>query len=591
MLLGPDLAAQESPWRCPEPAELVAGFDGALSHVRYLADDRLEGRAVGTRGERCAGDYLAAQFVAIGLAPAGEDGSYFQSWQVRTGSAAGAGSRLALEQPSGTMEFALNAEWVPYGFSASATVQAPLVLASVADADAELADATGPHVAGRVVVIDGSPAHPHAPALDAHRAASTAARLGAAAVIVLLPIPDEPLPALSYERRAALSVPVVAVRAGAAAALRAAVQAPGRDASASQGILEAARAFLSVEVTPVRREARNVAAVLRGSTDHGHGRAPPLIVGAHYDHLGFGGEGSLSPNATGTVHNGADDNASGTAVMLEAARRLAEGPPLSREVVFIAFTGEERGLWGSAHYVESPTVPLESVEAMLNLDMVGRVQDDALTVFGTATAEEWPSVLERANERTPAPLDLQLVGDGFGASDHSSFYARGIPVLHFFSNTHPEYHRAEDDWELVNAEGMERVADLVAAVVRELAPASQVATALTPVEGAGNPHGATAPGDGNTVRSGFRVRVGTIPDYSRESGGMGITGVRDGSPAAKAGLKGGDVIVRFGDHEVEDVYGYMYALQEFGPGDEVELVVLRNGQRMTLVVVLEAGDD
>ena len=536
-----------------------------------MADDRLEGRAVGTRGERCAGDYLAAQFAAIGLAPAGEDGSYFQSWQVRTGSAAGAGSRLALEPPSGTTEFALNAEWVPYGFSASATVQAPLVLASVADAD--LADAAGPDVAGRVVVIDGSPAHPHAPALDAHRAASAAARLGAVAVIVLLPLPNEPLPVLSSERRAALSVPVVAVRADAAAAVRA-----------------AARAFLSVEVTPVRREARNVAAVLRGSTDHGHGRAPTLIVGAHYDHLGFGGEGSLSPNATGTVHNGADDNASGTAVMLEAARRLVEGPPLSRDVVFIAFTGEERGLWGSAHYVESPTVPLESVEAMLNLDMVGRVQDDALTVFGTATAEEWPSVLEGANERTPAPLDLQLVGDGFGASDHSSFYARGIPVLHFFSNTHPEYHRAEDDWELVNAEGMERVTDLVAAVVRELAPASQVATALTPVEGAGNPHGTTAPGDGNTVRSGFRVRVGTIPDYSRESGGMGITGVRDGSPAAKAGLKGGDVIVRFGDHEVEDVYGFMYALQEFEPGDQVELVVLRNGQRMTLVVVLEAGD-
>ncbi len=502
------------------------------------------------------------------------------------------------------MEFTLNAEWVPYGFSASATVRAPLALASVANADAkladaELADATGPDVAGRVVVIDGSPAHPHAPALDAHRAASTAARLGAAAVIVLLPLPDEPLPVLSSERRAALSVPVVAVRAGAAAALRAEVaalraeaQAPGRNASARQDTPQVARALLSVEVTPVRREARNVAAVLRGSTDHGHGRArtPTLIVGAHYDHLGFGGEGSLSPNATGTVHNGADDNASGTAVMLEAARRLAEGPPLSRDIVFIAFTGEERGLWGSAHYVESPTVPLESVEAMLNLDMVGRVQDDALTVFGTATAEEWPSVLERANERTPAPLDLQLVGDGFGASDHSSFYARGIPVLHFFSNTHPEYHRAEDDWELVNAEGMERVADLVEAVVRELAPASQVAAALTPVEGAGNPHGTTAPGDGNTVRSGFRVRVGTIPDYSRESGGMGITGVRDGSPAAKAGLKGGDVIVRFGDHEIEDVYGYMYALQEFEPGDEVELVVLRNGRRMTLVVVLEAGD-
>ena len=567
-VLAPGLVAQDPAWRCPEPTELAAGFDGALAHVRYLADDRLEGRAVATRGERCAGDYLAGQFAAIGLAPAGEDGSYFQAWEVRTGSAAGTDLRLALEHGSSAVEYALHSEWIPYGFSASATVRGPLAAATVA-AD-QLGAATGHDLNGKVLVVAESP--------DPHQVASTAARMGVVAVIVLLAA-DDPLPALSGERRAALSVPVVAVRGRAAAEVRDAAE--GGDAPAW--------ASLSVDVTPVRREARNVTAVLRGSG--ASGRVPSLIVGAHYDHLGFGGEGSLSPDATGTVHNGADDNASGTAVVLEVARRLTAGPPLSRDVVFIAFTGEERGLWGSAHYVESPLVPLESVEAMLNLDMVGRVQNDALTVFGTATAEEWPSVVERANRRTATPLDLQLVGDGFGASDHSSFYARGIPVLHFFSNTHPEYHRVEDDWELVNADGMERVADLVAAVVGELAPANQVAAALTPVEGAGNPHGATAPGDGSTVRSGFRVRVGTIPDYSRESGGMGITGVRDGSPAAKAGLKGGDVIVRFGDHQVEDVYGYMYALQEFEPGDEVEVVVLRDGEQMTLVVVLEAGGD
>ncbi len=418
--------AQESTWRCPDPESLIGDLEGAIAHVRYLADDLLEGRSVATRGERCAGDYIAARFRALGLDPAGDDGTYFQSWTV-------------------------NSE------------------------------------------------DPHAGA--------------------------------------------------------------------------------------VRGEARNVVAILRGADP---ARRQALVIGAHYDHLGFGGPGSLSPDAGGEVHNGADDNASGTAVLLEAARALASGPPLAQDILFIAFTGEERGLWGSAHYVNSPLLPLEGTVAMLNLDMVGRVRDDLLTVFGTGTAEEWDGILERANARLVAPLDLRLNSDGFGASDHTSFYARGVPVLHFFSNTHPEYHRVEDDWELVNVEGMERVTELLAAVVREVIPASGLA-ALTPVEGAGNPHGVGASGDENSIRSGFRVRLGTIPDYSRESGGMAITAVRPGSPAAAAGLQGGDIIVRFGPHDVDDVYGYMAALNEYDPGDEVEIVVLRDGERVSFKVVLAAG--
>ena len=419
-------SAQESAWRCPEPASLIGDLEGSLAHVRYLADDLLEGRSVATRGERCAGDYIAARFRAYGLEPAGDDGTYFQSWTVNS---------------------------------------------------------------------------------------------------------DDP-------------------HAGA-----------------------------------VHGEARNVVAILRGTDP---ARKQALVIGAHYDHLGFGGPGSLSPDAGGAVHNGADDNASGTAVLLEAARALASGPPLAQDILFIAFTGEERGLWGSAHYVSSPLLPLDGTVAMLNLDMVGRVRDDALTVFGTGTAEEWTGILERANARTPEPLDLRFNSDGFGASDHTSFYARGIPVLHFFSNTHPEYHRVEDDWELVNVEGMDRVTELLTAVVREVIPASGLA-ALTAVEGAGNPPGVGASGDENSIRSGFRVRLGTIPDYSRESGGMAITAVRPDSPADAADMQGGDIIVRFGPHDVDDVYEYMAALNQYDPGDEVEIVVLRDGERVSFTVVLAAG--
>ena len=563
------VAAQQSPWRCPDPASLVGDLRGPLAHVRYLADDLLEGRAVATRGERCAGDYIAGQFRALGLRPAGDGDTWFQAWMVRTGSAVGAGNAFALTGAENT-PFALGEDWTPYGFSASTRVRAQLMDAPGETGEPDAGAAHG-QLEGRVLVIEGAAPHPHAAAPDAHRVGSSAATMGAAALIVLLD-GSRPLPSLDAERRAPLAIPVIAVRGAAADRVRAAA-ASGSSAS------------IATVIEPVRREARNVAALLPGSDPDG---GQTLIIGAHYDHLGFGGSGSLSPDAAGEVHNGADDNASGTAVLIEAARELAAGPRLAQNVLFIAFTGEERGLWGSAHYVESPLRPLEGTVAMLNLDMVGRVADDLLTVFGTGTAEEWTGVLDRANAGTESPLDLRYNSDGFGASDHSSFYARGIPVLHFFSNTHPEYHRVEDDWELVNAEGMSRVTDLLVSVTREVIPSAGMAS-LTPVEGAGNPHGVAGPTDGSPARSGFRVRLGTIPDYSRESGGMGVTGIREGSPAAKAGLRSGDIIVQFGTHAVEDVYGYMYALSEHEPGDEVEITVLRDGERMVFTAVLAAG--
>ena len=563
------LAAQQAPWRCPDAASITGELKGPIAHVRYLADDLLEGRAVATRGERCAGDYIAERFRALGLGPAGDGDSFFQAWTVRTGSAVGDGNSFEVAGDA-SAQFTLGADWTPYGFSASARVGATLVTVPTLT-DGALEGVGHGELAGRALVIEGAAPHPHALPADAHRVASSAAGMGAVAAIVLLGDSD-PLPSVAEERRAPLAVPVIAMRGVAAAAVRTA---------AKSGAL----ATVSTVVDPVRREARNVAAVLPGTDPRG---GQSLVIGAHYDHLGLGGEGSLSPNAAGVVHNGADDNASGTAVLLEVARALATGPPLAQDVLFIAFTGEERGLWGSLQYVNAPLLPLEGTVAMLNMDMVGRVVNDAVTVFGTGTAEEWTPILERVNQRIASPLDLRFNSDGFGASDHSSFYARGVPVLHFFSNTHPEYHRVEDDWELVNAEGMVRVTELVAAVAREVVPASGLAS-LTPVEGAGNRHGVQGPADGSTVRSGFSVRLGTIPDYSRESGGMGITGVRDGSPAAKAGIKGGDIIVKFGPHDVEDVYGYMYALGEFEPGDEVEVVVLREGERLVVTVVLEAG--
>ena len=540
---------------CPDPASLTSGLQAPLSHVRYLADDALEGREVGTPGARCAGDYLAGVFQDLGLEPAGPDGSWFQVWDVRMGTRLAGQNRLEVGGTTG--ELVLGRDWTPVGFSASGVFSGQLAGVPTAHDGSAASHSLG----GQFLVLDE--------VVDIHRTASEVARMGGAGLVAVLPS-GHPLPAMDRERRAALAVPVIAVTAASGAALHAAAEG-------------ASEIRMSVSLEPLTAPARNVVGLLRGrSTDE------TVVVGAHYDHLGRGGEGSLSPDDYGVVHNGADDNASGTAALLEVARGLASGPTPDRSVLFVAFTGEERGLWGSAQYVAEPLLPLENTEAMLNMDMVGRVQEGRLTVFGVGTADEWPDLLGRAN---PGDLDLQFVDDGYGSSDHSSFYAKGIPVLHFFSGTHPEYHRVADDWDLINEEGLASVVSLVTAVTRELVSDSRLA--LTLVEGAGNPHGAPGgeSGDGQTVRTGFNVRLGTIPDYSQTEGGMRITGVRDGSPAAKAGLQGGDVLVRMGEREIEDVYGYMYALQEHQPGDVVDLVVLRDGDRLTITVTLEGNED
>jgi membrane-associated protease RseP (regulator of RpoE activity) len=313
-----------------------------------------------------------------------------------------------------------------------------------------------------------------------------------------------------------------------------------------------------------------------------------MVVGAHYDHLGLGGDGSLDPDAW-EVHNGADDNASGTAALMEVARILKEsdhGP--ARSVLFLAFTGEEKGLWGSAHYVNQPLLPLESTVAMMNMDMVGRLRDNTLTIYGTGTAEEWPELLEELNQAQPEPFVLASISDGFGPSDHSQFYGAKLPVLMLFTNTHSEYHRPDDDWQLINQAGLERVAAFAADIVMGVAGSGRTdAMAMTLVEGAGNPHGGGMPSDQDAPAGpGYGAYMGTIPDMTPQELGVRITGVREESPADRGGLQGGDVIVEFGGKEITDLYAYTYALREHKPGDTVIVVVVREGERLSLEVTL-----
>jgi hypothetical protein len=553
---------------CPDPAALTRGMTGTLAHVRYLADDQLQGRAVGTEGARCAARYVAAQFESIGLEPAGGEGNYFQSFPIRNGAEIGRDNSLTV----GGTALSAGTDWLPTGYSASGSVDAELVFGGygLSSPGSDEDRYARMDISGKVVVLEwGDPDAPHGASMrgDPHFKGTVMAGRDAAGAIILAPEGME-LPTLDTETRAALTIPVAIVSGSRAEEVRAAAER-GDEVS------------LATEVSPRRVDAWNVVGVLPGSDPAL--RNEYVIVGAHHDHLGRGGEGSLDPDSR-DIHNGADDNASGTAALIEIARMMAEGPRPARSVLFMTFTGEERGLWGSAHFVSDPTIDLASATAMLNLDMVGRVTDDNVTVYGFGTAEEWDGIVDAANAGLSAPLNIGKAPDGYGPSDHSSFYGEGIPVLHFFSNTHVDYHRPSDDWWKINVDGMERIAELTTGVARALSAGGAQTVALTAIQ----QEQPAAPGSGSqSSQSAYGgVYLGSIPDMTPRDFGLRLTGVREGSPAERGGLRGGDVVVEFAGVEITDIYAYTYALQDKKPGDEVLVVVERDGERVELTVVL-----
>jgi acetylornithine deacetylase/succinyl-diaminopimelate desuccinylase-like protein len=331
--------------------------------------------------------------------------------------------------------------------------------------------------------------------------------------------------------------------------------------------------------TAIEREegkTRNVLAMLRGSGAEAAADRPAIraeetvVLGAHYDHIGYGGSNSAAPDVR-AVHHGADDNASGTALMLEVARRLAAAGPLPRSVVFVAFSGEEIGLLGSEHYTANPSVPLADTVAMVNLDMVGRMQDDKLIIQGMDTATVFGPLVDRLG--AAGRLTIRKQPGGSGPSDHASFYAKKIPVLHLFTGTHPDYHRPTDTAEKINYEGMERLATMVTELVTELARVPERPAYL---QGGSKK---TRGGDG-------RPFFGSIPDFKSEAKGFAISGVAKNSPAEKGGLRAGDLIVQLGESMITGLDDFDSAIRSHKPGDTVPVVVVRAGVEVRLEVVL-----
>ena len=348
-----------------------------------------------------------------------------------------------------------------------------------------------------------------------------------------------------------------------------------KDLVTRSGALAEWRISGETSVEQKRVAAKNVVGVLEAT---GPLADETVVIGAHYDHLGYGGRGSLAAahgqSAPKAVHNGADDNASGTAALLEIARRLAANrDKLKRRIVFIAFTGEESGLLGSAHYVNNPLVPIDKTVAMLNFDMVGRMTDHQLVVFGTGSASEFDALLERTTKNRG--LELKKNASGYGPSDQTSFYAKKIPVMHFFTGTHSDYHRPTDDSDKVNVRGIRRVVQLVEQITTEIAN-----TELRPTY-------REVKSPRSIAKAGARPYFGSIPDFSGDNTGYKISGVAGDGPAARGGLKGGDAIIQFGESKITSLDDFDNALRKYKGGDKVKVVVRRADKEVPLEVTLD----
>ncbi len=532
--------------------------DSLLAHVRYLASDELAGREPGDPGAKAAALYIQEAFEAYGLEALGQNG-YMQPFELTTTVSISPDSRLVLEGPRGQRSLKLFEEWLPFNFSSGGSLTGRAFHADFGLSAEDYGSAPEGDDPSVVVIRGGTPEDfdPHGSGVDPspRRKATIARDQGAEAVLITVPrisVPQAGDPPHS------VGIPAIQI-------------------IETEEILEwladeELKVSLDAKVEPLRTEAYNVVGKLEG-------RDPLLadeviVVGAHYDHLGLGGPGSMAPEEE-VPHNGADDNASGTAVLLGLAKYFGadRGRLPARSLVFVAFSAEEMGLIGSEYFVSHPPFALDEVMAMVNFDMVGRLRDNKVQVFGTETAEEFPALLDSLDAESP--LVLSHVGDGYGPSDQTSFYAREIPVLHMFTGTHSQYHRPDDDWQLINAEGMADVSRFSANLIKIL---GDWPTELKLVK----QERPQARGGG-----GYGPYLGTIPDFGEvEGGGLRLSGVREGSPAARAGIQGGDVVVEFAGKEVLNIYDYTYALREHAPGDTVVIKVRRDGEIVELTAVL-----
>ena len=551
--------------------------DRLRNTIMYLASDALEGRRTGTQGANDAAHYIAAEFNMLGLRPGMAGGGrtrgenrarYLQPFPYVSNVELGKNNLLFVNRgrADDTMQFKAGEDWLPLGFSSNGEIKsAEVVFAGYGISSSELKydDYAVSAAKGRVaIVFAGTPDgdNPHGQFVQAGQVrfkAAAARAAGARALLIVSSqesLKDERLASLSYDNAGEAGIPVAVISRklaeriltqGTLAEYQSAADVRAIDKSAGSGantaVIQIPRAMalraamnspsLSLTTDVARRESPsyNVVGILPGSDLKLKNEA--IVIGAHYDHLGLGGEGSLAPRE-GDIHHGADDNASGTAGMLELAHIFSTQRP-RRTIVFVAFSGEEEGLIGSNYYVNHPVVPLANTVAMINMDMIGRLKDQKLIIGGMGTAQEWKDEIKRtqdlftttqtmpaaagnhASSASASPFALTLNEDGYGPSDHSSFYSKQIPVLFFWTGTHNDYHKPSDTAEKINYQGEARILSFVANIIRDIDKSDK------------RPTYSVAKSESQGRSTGFRVYLGTIPNYADSNDGLLLDGVRD----------------------------------------------------------------
>lgn len=538
LLLMPVLVEAQSKrkLRIAAEKEQVLTVSNLQKHVQYLADDKLEGRRTGSAGEVLAMNYLIQQYKGLGIDAKGADG-YVQEFEINEGLQIESNTILKINDRL----LILNEDYFPVAYSALKWVKGTPAIA--------LSEAGQPWFRDLKELLEENKTNPHFDIEEAiKKMANDAAAKKATALLLFnsAGIVDN-VQFNKNDKSAPVNIPVLFINKKAA-------QKYFTDHSATLQV------ELNVQLSNKIRKARNVVAWINNNA------ANTVVLGAHYDHLGFG-EDKNALDGVNEVHNGADDNASGTAALLELARKLKNQSPSSNNYLLIHFSGEELGLIGSKYWLDNPTATV-TPNYMINMDMVGRYDTSRkLTIGGYGTSPEWGLTIPLLAKNLAYKIDSA----GTGPSDHASFYRKDIPVLFFFTGSHPDYHKATDDWDKINYTGINTIVNLVYSIIATTDAKGKIAFTKTREQQMGR-----------STR--FTVSLGVIPDYGYTGTGMKIDGASAGKLAEKLGLKAGDVLLQLGDYKFVDVNSYMQSLSKFKKGDKTKLIYKRGADEITVDV-------
>lgn len=523
-------------------------------HISTLASDEYGGREPGTKGEELARNYIIKEFKAIGLTPKGSK-EYLQAFTFTKRLKTGPKTKLVI----GEFEMSRDQVFYPLAYSANAAAKAQSVnvgygIHAPAQNHNDYLNKTA--LKGKIFLIDastpdhGSPHSKFSDFADLRSRIDTAIGYGAAGIVFYTSDRELKEPELNTHMRITpCKIPVLYLIREKASLLTSTENPWEID--------------LVAEVIKEEATGNNVLGYIDNKA------ANTIVIGAHYDHLGHGGDESLYRGEP-AIHNGADDNASGVAGVIELARYIKAKGPKGNNYLFMAFSGEEKGLLGSGYFTKNSTVKLEKINYMLNMDMIGRLkpEDPVLIVNGAGTSDAWKITMEYIK---PETMRIKTTESGVGPSDHTSFYLKNIPVLHFFSGTHSDYHKPSDDEPLINYKGELDILNYMITLVNKLDDKGKINFIKTKEEN-------------NEEAPRFKVTLGVVPDYAFDGEGMRIDGISDGKPAAKAGMLAGDVVKQIGEHKVVDMMSYMKALSMFNKGDKVSVTILRGKEEKQIPV-------